>query len=219
MIMKTCLELSQQRYTTKHYDKSKKVSREEINILLEILRNAPSSLNVQPWHFVVIDNHKSQDKILPAIADFNYPRFTDSSHTIVFCIKTPLIKADLLRISEKEELDGRYPNDDIKHERLEHMLKSVFEGKAKAAEGIEAWEIHQLYIALGQLLFATEELGIDSTVIGGFNSMKLDQILGLSEKGLKSEILITLGYRADNDGNADRPKSRLSHEELFTFWE
>lgn len=218
-MIKNCLELSRQRYTTKHYDPNKKVPVEQIKTLMEILRNTPSSLNVQPWHFVIIDNHKSQDKILPAIADFNYSRIVDSSHTIVFCIKSPLTKADIIRINEKESEDGRYSDQAMKQERLEHLLGGVFNGKANAAEGLESWEKHQLYIALGQLLYATEQMNIDSTAIGGFNATKLDQILGLEAKGLKSEVLITLGYRAANDGNATRPKSRLNENELFTFWE
>lgn len=216
---RSCLELSQQRYTTKHYDPTKKVSDEQIKTLMEILRNAPSSLNVQPWHFIVIDNHKSQDKILPAIAEMNHSRVTDSSHTIVFCIKSPLTEDFLLRVNEKESQDGRYKDEAMKQERLDSLMNAVFNGKAKSAEGLDAWEKHQLYIALGQLLYATEQMGIDSTAIGGFNPSKLDQILGLTAKGLKSEVLVTIGFRAENDSNAKRPKSRLNQDELFTFWE
>lgn len=216
---RSCLELSQQRYTTKHYDPTKKVSAEQIKTLMEILRNAPSSLNVQPWHFIVIDNHKSQDKILPAIAEMNHSRVTDSSHTIVFCIKSPLTEDFLLRVNEKESQDGRYKDEAMKQERLDSLMNAVFNGKAKSAEGLDAWEKHQLYIALGQLLYATEQMGIDSTAIGGFNPTKLDQILGLTAKGLKSEVLVTIGFRAENDSNAKRPKSRLNQDELFTFWE
>lgn len=213
--MKSCLELSNSRYTTKHYDKTKTVSAEHINYLKAVLRNTPSSLNSQPWHFVFIDNQKHQNLVLPTVADFNFARIIDSSHTIVFCYKTPLTKEHFIRINEKEAADGRYPSKEMQQTMLDGILESVFVGKAKN-DGLVNWAKHQLYIALGQVMFATEELGIDSTAIGGFNSQKLDDALKLNEYGLKSEVLLTIGYRNENDGNATRPKSRLTDEELFT---
>ena len=181
------VEISQKRYTTKHYDKSKKIPKDKLDQLLTVLKNSPSSVNSQPWHFYIIDNDAAKNKILPAITDFNRPRVTDSSHTIVFCIKTPL---------------------DEKH--LANLNSSTIESQ-------QAWEGRQLYIALGQLLFAAAAIGIDSTAIEGYDSAKMDEILGLKSLGLKSVVLASLGYRADSDGNAHRPKSRLPEEQIFTF--
>ncbi len=217
--MKSFLELSQSRYTTKHYDKSKRVSQSQIDTIVEILRNTPSSLNAQPWHFILIDNQKSYQKILPAIADFNYPRFTDSSHTIVFCIKSPLSHEHLDRIIDKEDEDGRYPSEEIKQERRMMLFDSVVNHKGKTQQSLENWELHQLHIAVGALAYATETMGIDSTIIGGFNPEKLDEIMNLEDKGLKSGIMVTLGFRANDDSNATRPKSRLTKKEIFSTWE
>ena len=49
--MKDFLQISKERYTTKHYDSSKKISNADFQKLLEILRLAPSAVNVQPWFF------------------------------------------------------------------------------------------------------------------------------------------------------------------------
>lgn len=217
--MKTCLELSRTRYTTKHYDKSKKIPQDQLQQLLEILQNTPSSLNAQPWHFIVIDNQKSHQKILPAIASFNHARFTDSSYTIAFCIPDPFTDAHLEKVTEQEYRDGRFQDEEQKMIRHTERANAVFTNKAHAELGIEGWAKNQVYIALGQLMYATEELGIDSTAVGGFDSKEFDRILGLKARGLKSEVLITLGYRAQDDSNAKRPKSRLSLEEIVSFWE
>lgn len=79
-----------------------------------------------------------------------------------------------------------------------------------------AWETHQSYIAMGMLLYAAAELGVDSTALEGVEFDKMDEILGLREKGLRSVWAVALGKRAPNDSNAARPKSRLPMETVVT---
>ena len=50
----------------------------------------------------------------------------------------------------------------------------------------------------------------------GFEKEKMDELLGLKQLGLKSVLVVTLGYRTVDDSNASRPKSRLPKEQLFT---
>lgn len=210
------VEISQNRYTTKHYDKTKTISDEHIEQLLTVLRNSPSSVNSQPWHFFVVGNEAAKAKILPAIAEFNQPRVTDSSHSIVFCVKTPLDEAHLQNLLQQEEQDGRFPSADLKEaqDKGRHFFVGL---NSSTAQSQLEWESKQAYIALGQLLFAAAAIGIDSTAIEGYDSAKMDEILGLKEKGLKSIVVASLGYRDANDSNAKRPKSRLPNEQIITF--
>lgn len=210
------VEISQTRYTTKHYAENKKIPNDKIEQLLTVLRNSPSSVNSQPWHFFIIDNDASKNKILPAIADFNKPRVTESSHTIVFCVKTPIDDHHLVNLLAQEEQDGRFPSADLKQAQ-DQGRRYFVNLNSKTTELQFAWESKQLYIALGQLLFAAAAIGIDSTAIEGYDSAKMDEILDLKKQGLKSVVLASLGYRAENDGNAQRPKSRLPKEQIFTF--
>lgn len=210
------VEISEKRYTTKHYDPTKKIPAEVIEQLLTVLRNSPSSVNSQPWHFYVIDNEAAKNKILPAIADFNQPRVTGSSHTIVFCIKTPLDEAHLVNLLNQEEKDGRLPSAELKASQ-DQGRRYFVNLNSKTPESQQCWEGKQAYIALGQLLFAAAAIGVDSTAIEGYDSAKMDEILDLKSKGLKSIVVATLGYRAQDDGNAHRPKSRLPEDQIFTF--
>ena len=75
---------------------------------------------------------------------------------------------------------------------------------------------NQTFIALGQLLFAAGLEGIDATPMGGFDEEILNTELGLTEKGLRSSVIVSLGYRSENDFNAKLPKSRLPAEDIFT---
>lgn len=214
--MMNMVEISQKRYTAKHYDKSKKIPAKQVDELCTILQNSPSSVNSQPWHFVVVGSDQGRAKILPAIMDFNFPRVEDSSHTIIMCAKKPLDEAHLQNVSAQEEKDGRFATAKNKQDRDESVHYFVGLKSATPKDQLE-WESKQIYIALGNLMFAAAGMGIDSTAIEGFDSEKMDEILGLPAQGLTSVVVVTLGYRAANDSNASRPKSRLPKEQLFTF--
>jgi nitroreductase / dihydropteridine reductase len=210
------VEISQKRYTTKHYDNAKKIPNDKVEQLLTVLRNSPSSVNSQPWHFYIIDNDAAKNKILPAIVEMNQPKVTDSSHTIVFCIKTTIDDAHLANLLNQEDKDGRYPSAELKQAQDQGRRHYVKLNSA-TIESQQCWESKQIYLALGQLLFAAAAIGVDTTAIEGYDATKMDEILELKSKGLKSVVVATLGYRAENDGNAHRPKSRLPKEQLFTF--
>lgn len=210
------VEISQRRYTTKRYDKNKSVSNQDLDQLLTVLRNSPSSVNSQPWHFFVVNNKTSQDKILPAIAEFNHARITDSSYTIIFCIKSSIEDSYLKHLLDTEIKDGRFTDPKIAQsmDRDRHFFIDL---NNKTQTDLHRWESCQLYLALGQFMFAAASIGIDSTPIEGFDPVKMDELLGLKEKGLQSVVVASIGYRADNDSNATRPKSRLPKEEIYTF--
>lgn len=92
-----------------------------------------------------------------------------------------------------------------------------FAGLHQGSEAeLVAWEARQAYIGMGFLLFAAAGMGIDSTALEGVDFPKLNEILGLDEKNLTAIAAVSLGYRSPKDGNAQRPKSRLTRDELFT---
>lgn len=210
------IDISAKRFTAKKYDGQKKIPADSIQQLCTLLRNTPSSLNSQPWHFLVIQSEQYKQKILPAIKDFNIDRVKDASHIIVFCAKTEISPQHVQSIVGQEEKDGRFANADIKHNYELGLQKSV-DAYTKTIESSHRWEREQVFIALGQLLLGAASLGIDATAIGGYYSDKLDEILDLKSKGLFSVVLTSLGYHTTDDLNSQLPKSRLPAKELFTF--
>lgn len=56
------LELVNKRYSARSY-KADKVEKEKIDYILECARRAPSAVNFQPWHFLVIRNEENRNKI------------------------------------------------------------------------------------------------------------------------------------------------------------
>lgn len=207
-------KLSQQRYTAKAYDKERKIPAQQLEQLLALLRNCPSSVNSQPWHFYVIGSDEGKKTVEDAFADVNKPRILAASHLIVFTVRTSMNDDHLAHILEQEAKDGRFRTDQDK--AAQKAGRSYFVNLNREKD-VVAWEMRQAYIALGSLLFGAAALGIDATPIEGFNPQAMDAALGLQAKGRTSVVAAALGYSSAEDFNAKLPKSRLPKEELFTF--
>ena len=88
------------RYATKKYDVNKKLDENTLNTLLETLRLTPSSLGMQPWKFLVIENRDTREKLKEA--GFGQSQFTDASHIIIFCAKNKITNGDAERFLESQ---------------------------------------------------------------------------------------------------------------------
>ena len=213
--MTDMLDIVRQRYTTKHYDETKRISDEDFAKLAEVLRLSPSSVNSQPWHWFVADTDEAKAKILPAILDFNRERVTKASHVVVFAVHEDLTDDYLKALLAQEVADGRF--------KKEEIIPGVDAGRRHfvglhkvSPEDIISSPSRQTYIAMGFQLYAAAGMGIDSTCLEGIEADKLDEILGLREKGLRTIAAVSLGYRAADDSNASRPKSRWPLDKVFT---
>lgn len=207
------LQIAMSRYTTKHYS-GKQIPREQLAELLEILRLSPSSVNAQAWKFIVASTQEAKDKLMEGFLDFNRERVSKASDIIVFAVPEKITEEHLQKVLDKEIADGRYAKKDV-IEGLDAGRRHFVGLHSHTVSDTLAWETAQAYIALGFVLFAAAGMGIDSTALEGVDYDKLDDILGLRSRGLRSVVAVSLGYRAADDSNVTRPKSRLSKEDLF----
>lgn len=212
------LNVSKTRYTTKAYDPIRKISKEQIARLLEILRLTPSSINIQPWHFFIADNQAAKERIAKALVGkyaYNAPKVLDSSHTILFCTKADISEQHLDNLLAQDDISGRFKDEKAKQGQKDSRSGYVNYYRNEKGD-IQRWAENQTFIALGQILLAAGIEGIDATPIGGFDEQIINDELQLTEKGLVPSVLLTLGYRSENDFNAQLPKSRLDKEQIFT---
>lgn len=212
------LNVSKTRYTTKAYDPIRKIPKEQIARLLEILRLTPSSINIQPWHFFIADNQAAKERIAKALVGkyaYNAPKVLDSSHTILFCTKADISEQHLDNLLAQDDISGRFKDEKAKQGQKDSRSGYVNYYRNEKGD-IQCWAENQTFIALGQILLAAGIEGIDATPIGGFDEQIINDELQLTEKGLVPSVLLTLGYRSENDFNAQLPKSRLDKEQIFT---
>ena len=217
--MNPILEVARRRYTAKHYDAKKPLTDEELRDLLEILRLAPSSVNIQPWHFYVARTPEARARLMPAVKDFNLERVREAPVIIVFAVERDLA-ARLDEVNAQETKDGRFDAAAVASGFDKVVMEVRKTGVAAYCAGPDkggAWAAEQAHIALGFLLLAAGAMGVDATTLGGMWFDKLDEILGLPEQGRRAVMACALGHRAADDANAVRPKSRLPFEKVVTF--
>ena len=212
------LHTTKTRYTTKAYDASKKIPKEQFEKLLEILRFSPSSVNIQPWHFLIAETDEAKQRIAAGLTGsyaYNAAKVLNSSHTLVFCTRTDISNEYLEQLLEQDDISGRFKDEAAKQGQKDTRSGYV-EFYRNELKNLSAWMENQAYIALGQLLFAAGLEHIDATAMEGFDRNIINQEFGLAEKGLKASVIVALGYRSENDFNAKLPKSRLANDVIFT---
>jgi len=202
-------ETLQWRFATKSYN-GKTVENEKIEQILEAIRMSPSSSGLQPFKVLVITNQELKKKLYPY--SWEQKQILQASHLLVFAAwdeYTPERVNTFFEFSNKERNLPSSATDDY---RLK--LLGILEKRSKDQHFVGA--AHQAYLALGFGLLAAADLKVDATPLEGFDSEAYDEILNLHEQGLKSTVLLALGYRdEENDWLINLKKVRRSNEELF----
>ncbi len=210
--------LAQKRYTTKAFDPTKTIPAAKIAEIKTLLQYSPSSTNSQPWHFILAGSAEGKGLIAQAMEGnyaFNHQKVLNASHVVVLCTRNQLDEAHLLQVLEQEAKDGRFASDEAKQNQ--HKGRSFFANMHKyELKDAQHWMEKQVYIALGTLMLGASVLDVDACPIEGFDVTKLNQVLGLREKGLCASVVVALGYRAHDDFNASLPKSRLAQDVIFS---
>ena len=186
------------------------IPEEKLNTILEAIKLSPSSGGLQPYKIVVISDKETKERIFREAAP--QPQIPESSHLLVFAVWQKITAA---QIAEYMSLVAS--TREITLESLSNYHESLAGRILGRTEEVNfQWAARQAYIALGHALIAAATEHVDATPMEGFNNAKLDEILGLNQKGLKSVVIMTLGYRDhENDVLAKAKKVRRSNEDLF----
>lgn len=174
-------------------------------------------MNIQPWHFLVADNLAAKERIAKALTGryaYNAPKVLESSHTLVFCTRTDISPEYLNQLLEQDDLSGRFKDEKAKLGQKIHVMATLsFIAMNKKFIWLDG---KPNFYRFRTTTFAAGLEGIDATPMGGFDEDVLNEEFGLKEKGLRSSVIVSLGYRSENDFNAKLPKSRLPDEVIFT---
>ncbi|WNH12293.1 NAD(P)H-dependent oxidoreductase [Thalassobellus suaedae] len=192
----------------------KKVAEDKIDRILEAARLAPTSSGLQPFEIFVIKNQAVKEKIRPVA--WNQSVITDCSHLLVFAA-WDTYTADRINYMFDLTNDIRgFKNEGWENYR--QMLLNSYPQKDPEENFNHASK--QAYIAFSQAISAAAFEGVDATPIEGFDPAAVDDILGLREKGLRSAVLLPLGYRQDDeDWLVNLEKVRKPMEDLVTVIE
>ena len=210
-------EIARRRHTCKAFDPSRTIPAETMDQLRTLLRYAPSSVNSQPWHFVIAGSEAGKAKVAQGTQGpfaYNTPKVMKASHVVVLCARTDLDDTHLGRVLEQEAADGRFATPEAKAGQANS--RGGYVKLHRELGDTAAWAQKQVYLALGELLLGAATLGLDACPMEGFDAAAVNAALGLDDRGLTAVVLVALGHRSDEDFNARLPKSRLPAEAVIS---
>ena len=189
------------RYATKKFDPEKKLDQQHIALLSECFNLTATSYGLQPCKMVVVQDDKLQEEMVSS--SFGQRQVADSSAVLVIRIQE-VDSAYIKKYFDLVKNVRNTPNEVL--QPFQDFLVDSF--SKKTVDEIETWAKNQAYLILGNLLAVCAAQRIDSCPMEGFEPEKIDELLELSEQGLKSILLLPVGYRAQDDFMADQKKVR-----------
>ena len=198
------------RYATKNMS-GKAVSKKKLEAILSAINLSASSYGLQPYTVLVVSRKSMKAKMQAAA--YNQPQVGASSHVIVFAVPLAITPSDVDTFISLVATTRGIP------ETVLAGYKGQIMGTigAAPAEMQQVWATKQAYIALGTALAAAAEQKVDACPMEGFDAAEFDKILGLTKLGLKSVVMMPIGYRHADDAVAGMAKVRKSAENMFHF--
>jgi len=204
------------RYTTKKFDASKRIPQDELAVIMEAMRLSASSINSQPWKFIVIESDAAKQRMHNTFANkfqFNQPHIMSASHIIIFAHNPAYTRANYEAVIDKGIEDKR-----TKPEDKEGAFGAFAFVELNTGEDgdTSAWTKAQTYLALGNTMHTLARLNIDSTPMEGIDTELVSKEFAVELDGYVTDVALAIGYRdAENDYNIAPPKSRLAMEDVI----
>ena len=198
------------RYATKKFDPAKKIPAETWNALEQSLVLSPSSIGLQPWKFFVITDATVKTQLMAA--SYRQAQVADCSHFVALGARRDIDAQHVDRhIERMAEVTGVAADSLTKFRTM--TMRNL--DKARAAGTLDAWQEHQIYIALGQFMVSAAVLGIDTCPMEGIEPEKYDEILGLAGSNYATVVACAAGYRLPEDKYANIKKVRFKPEDVI----
>jgi nitroreductase len=197
------------RYATKRMIADKAVPQEKLDKIVEAIRLTATSYGLQPFNLIVVKDKKMLTQIQPLA--YNQPQIGEASAIIVFATWDKITQEKIDELFNLISSERGIPQEALAG------YKAMVEGSMLSMDDVtaSAWMARQAYIGLGTGLAAAAIEEVDTCPMEGFTTTALDEYLGLPAKGLKSVVILAVGYRdEENDPTAKMKKVRIPTEEF-----
>ncbi|MDM9624734.1 NAD(P)H-dependent oxidoreductase [Rhizobium sp. S152] len=209
--MTTVIDRLNWRYATKKFDPTKIVAADKLERIIEAVRLAPTTSGLQPFELLIVTNPEIRARIQAAA--WNQSQITECSHLMVFAAWDDMTAERINMMFDLTNDVRGFKNEGWENYR--QMLLGIVADRGKAANFDAA--ARQAYIGLGAALIAAAFEEIDATPMEGFEPDAVDEILDLKTKGLRSVVILPLGYRAaEGDWLVNLKKVRRHRDHFVT---
>lgn len=209
------LEVLNFRHACKEFDSNKKISSEDFEVILESGRLSPSSMGIEPWNFIVVENQDLKN-MLGEVCWGGKIQIPTCSHLVIYLSRRANeIKSDSKYIDHILKEVKNMPQDNA--DKFKGVMKSLEDNRFENDKDMENYSNNQVYIALANMMTAAAMLKIDSCAIGGIDYKRVEKILVdknlLDTEKFNISLLAAFGYRI----NEAKEKQRQSLKEIVTF--
>jgi nitroreductase/dihydropteridine reductase len=181
------------RYATKKFDSEAIISDEKIELLKNAFNLTASSYGLQPVKLLIVNNKSIQNELVPLSS--NQKQVGQASHLCVFCVETTIDEAYIRAFFDRIISINNTP--DAVLSPFRSSVISSFESKSD--DDIFKWGAKQAYLAMGNMLTVCATQGIDACPMEGFDPEQYDRYFKLNAQGLRSVLVMPIGYRAEDD--------------------
>ncbi|QGJ66899.1 nitroreductase family protein [Bacillus velezensis] len=185
------MDIMKGRRSIRNYDPAVKISKEEMTQILEEATTAPSSVNAQPWRFLVIDSPEGKEKLAP-LASFNQTQVSTSS--AVIAVFADMNSDDYLEEIYSKAVELGYMPQEVKDRQIA-ALTAHFE-KLPEQVNRETILIDGGLVSM-QLMLTARAHGYDTNPIGGFDKEKIAEVFGMDKERYVPVMLLSIGKAAD----------------------
>lgn len=210
--MKDYLDIINFRHACKIFDENKKVSREDMDYILEAGRVSPSSTGLEQWDFVVITNQELKQKIREV--SWNQVQMTSCSHLIVVLAKISDLKSNSQYVANMIKRRPDKTPQELQN-RINFYKNFITENFKDDDELLYTWAHAQCMFAATNIMNAAAFKGIDTCAIEGMDRHAVGKILNIDTKKHRVAIMIPVGYRL----NEQPPKYRRKTDDVITWIE
>jgi hypothetical protein len=190
------------RYAAKRFDSSRVIPNDIIEVIKESFNLTASSYGLQPVKLLLVSNKSILQELVPISS--NQQQVGQASHLCVFCVDTNIDEAYIRTYFENIKFIRNTPD-----AVLSSFRDSIISGfGSKSTDEIYNWGAKQAYLALGNMLTVCATQEIDACPMEGFDPVAYDVYFKLKEQGLRSALVMPIGYRSEDDMFADMKKVR-----------
>ncbi|WP_332699495.1 NAD(P)H-dependent oxidoreductase [Halalkalibacter lacteus] len=211
------LKAYQFRHACKAFDNNKKISDEDFHFILETGRLSPSSFGFEPWKFVVIQDAALREKLKPVSGGAQGQLPTASHFVVILARRKEDLRHDSVHVIKMMKDIHHMPEEVV--QGLSGFYKSFVETELEDNDRlIFEWASKQTYIALGNMMTAAAQIGIDSCPIEGFDKKQVTSILQnegiINANDFGVACMVAFGYRQEDP---KRPKTRQNLDEVVEW--
>ncbi|MBC2176724.1 nitroreductase family protein [Listeria booriae] len=200
-------DIIKNRRSIRTYDADVKISKEEMEAILTDAMRAPSSVNMQPWRFVVVESPEGKEKLRPLIRFNTQQNDTSAAMIVIFGDTNSFENGEKIFSSAVEQ--GLMPQD-VKDKQMAALTPYYANSPREELERVSI--IDGSLVAM-QLMLVARAYGYDTNPIGGFERKEVAEAFDMDTERYVPVMIVSIGKAKDTGYGS----YRLSTEDTV-FW-